>query len=199
VAPSQAGKRGWRIAAEAAAYPSPAVTHFSTIRPTARPRSGRPERARPICRLYFPTSGLSGQNCNVLRKYFWQTSGMPSTTRLMRTWTGASDFKYSGSERAGLQIYCGEGLSRGYAMTATELREALASSGREVKIGTHRTAPPNGSIGDWIRLKFRKGGIMSYVRPILIEEAYAVRGGETDRIQIKPFSSRDTPAPRTSS
>jgi hypothetical protein len=118
----------------------------------------------------------------------------------MRTWTGASDFKYSGSVRAGLQIYCGEGFLRRYAITATELREALvAFSGREVKIGTHRTAPPDGSIGDWIRRKFRKGGIMSYVGPILIEEAYAVRGGGTDRIQIKPFSSRHTTELRPSS
>jgi hypothetical protein len=113
---------------------------------------------------------------------------MPS--KIMRTWAGAKEFKCLGSVRGGLQIHCGEGYSRSYAITAAELLQALTVfSGQEVKIGTHRTAPPDGSIGDWLRRKFRKGGIMSYLGPVLIEEGYAERGSEKDLIRIKRFSN----------
>ena len=62
-------------------------------------------------------------------------------------------------------------MSRRLRDTATELLEALAVfSGQEVKIGTHGRDPADGSTGDWLRRKFRKGGIMSYVGPVLIEE-----------------------------
>jgi hypothetical protein len=113
---------------------------------------------------------------------------MPNTP--IDTWSGGGSFKYSGSVDAGLQIYCGERFSRRYTMTAIELRDALrAFSEREVKIGTPRTAPPDGSIGDWIRRRFSKGGIMSDVGPILIAEGYAERCAESDHIEIKRFPS----------
>lgn len=75
-------------------------------------------------------------------------------------------------------------------MTSVELREALMKfSGREVKIGTHRTAPPDGSIGDWLRSRYQKGGIMSYLGPVLIAKGYAERGSEPDTIKINKFSA----------
>ena len=115
---------------------------------------------------------------------------MPATPRVLQTWSGRSEFKYVGTVSSGVRISCGQGFSHDYEMSATELRKALTEfSGREVKIGTSRTAPPDGSIGDWVRKAFRKGGIMSYIGPILIEEGYASRGSEPDRIRIKTFSN----------
>lgn len=140
-------------------------------------------RVTPAMERAFPI--MSGRS---KKSHVWQNSGMPSA--IMRTWTGAKEFKYSGQIGEGLKIHCGKGFSRLYTMTASELREALTEfSGREVKIGTHRTAPPDGSIGDWMRRKFRKGGIMSYLGPILIEEGWASRGSEADLIRIKSFSN----------
>jgi hypothetical protein len=90
----------------------------------------------------------------------------------------------------GFDIHCGENFSRLYNITSAQLREALIKfSGRDVKIGTHRTDPPVGSIGDWLRQRFHRGGIMSYLGPILIAEGYAERGSGTDRIRIKQFSN----------
>jgi len=60
-------------------------------------------------------------------------------------------------------------------------------SGREVKIGTHRTAPPDGSIGDWIKGRFKLGGIMSYLGVVLVEEGYAERCSKLDRIRINKY------------
>jgi hypothetical protein len=115
---------------------------------------------------------------------------MLAAHRVLRTWSGKKEFKYSGTVESGVRISCGQAFSHDYEMTAAELWQALIEfSGREAKIGTHRTAPPDGSIGDWIRKRYRKGGIMSYVGPILIEEGYAVRGSESDRIYIKTFSN----------
>jgi hypothetical protein len=107
----------------------------------------------------------------------------------LHTWSGDSEFQYEGTVPKGITIYCGKAFSRQYSLTSSQLRQALEEfSGREVKIGTHRTAPPPGSIGDWIMNRFNRGGIMSYLGPILIQDGFAERGTKPDRITIKRFS-----------
>ena len=102
---------------------------------------------------------------------------MPSRGKTLPTWSGESSFRYEGSVTTGITIRCGSEFSRRYSLCASQLREVLTLfAGREVPIGTHRTAPPKGSIGEWILLHFKRGGMMSYLGPILIEEGYAQRG-----------------------
>ena len=111
---------------------------------------------------------------------------MPSKSGSLSTWSGESAFRYDGSVSTGITIHCGTGFSRHYSLSTSQLQQVVALfAGREVRIGTHRTAPPTGSIGDWIRLRFKRGGIMSYLGPILIEEGYAEPGSEADMIKIK--------------
>jgi hypothetical protein len=46
-----------------------------------------------------------------------------------------------------------------------------------VDIGTSRTDPPRGSVGEWLQLNVSKRAIASYVGPILIAEGYAEKAG----------------------
>jgi hypothetical protein len=107
------------------------------------------------------------------------------------TWGGKQRFRYE-FDRSTLdvRIFCGDNCSRIYQLDGASLREALVKfSGKESLAGTHRTEPPPDSIGDWLRVHCKRGGIMSYLGPLLIHEGYAKRGTEKDRIYIKPFSA----------
>jgi hypothetical protein len=99
---------------------------------------------------------------------------MPSRP-ILNTWADLSQFQYEGSVPKDITIYCGKDFSHRYGLSAAQLREILTVfSGREVKLGTHRTAPPDGSIEDWIRKHFKRGGIMSYLGVILIHYCPAI-------------------------
>jgi hypothetical protein len=92
--------------------------------------------------------------------------------------------------RRNWQLGPGNGFAHSYSLDPLQLKKTLAQfSGREVGIGTHRTNPPDGSIGDWIRVEYRLGGFMSYLGPILIEEGFARRGSATDRIALFTVSN----------
>ena len=113
------------------------------------------------------------------------------TLRAMKTlfpWSGLREFRCEGSVPKGITFHTGVGFSHPYSLNATELHQILTEfSGREVKIGTHRTAPPDGSIGDWIKGRFKLGGIMSYLGVVLVEEGYAERCSKLDRIRINKY------------
>ena len=99
----------------------------------------------------------------------------------LTTWAGRSKFRYTGSVALGLMITYGKGFSvtistREYTALLKQFR------GRTVEIGTSRTNPPRGSVGEWLINNVTKTGIASYVGPILINEGYAVKVGKT---QIK--------------
>jgi hypothetical protein len=106
------------------------------------------------------------------------------------TWPGKKRLRYTGSILTGVTVQCGTGFAHAYSLNEFQLKEVLTRfSGREVKVGTHRTNPPDGSIGDWIRIQHKLGGFMSYLGPILIEEGFAQRGSQTDRIAFFTFSN----------
>jgi hypothetical protein len=106
------------------------------------------------------------------------------------TWSGRKRFRYTGSVKTGVAVECGKDFAHSYSLDRFQLKEVLMRfSGREVKVGTHRTNPPDGSIGDWIRVEYKLGGFMSYLGPILLEEGFAERGSQPDRIALLTFSN----------
>jgi hypothetical protein len=91
------------------------------------------------------------------------------------TWGGRSKFKYSGSVAGGTKIIYGK--SRQINVSGAEYAALLAYfTGLTVPVGPSRTAPPKGSLGDWLN-KIKKTAIGSYVAPILVSAGYAKRVG----------------------
>lgn len=94
------------------------------------------------------------------------------------TWAGRSKFRYEGSVKEGVRIKYGKGFSFTQHITAQEFRDLLTNfRGRKINIGTSRTAPPPGSVGQWLKANVTKTAIASYVGPILVKENYASKVG----------------------
>jgi hypothetical protein len=105
----------------------------------------------------------------------------------LQTWSGRKNFQYEGSVSTGTEFFCGKDFRHRYSFTADEYRRILDRfSGHAVCIGTSRTAPPNNSLGQWIKDNFSKTGVTSYIGPILIREGYAEVGDRSDWINFKP-------------
>jgi hypothetical protein len=96
--------------------------------------------------------------------------------RRLPTWTGRSEFTYGGSVKEGVTIKYGNGFSYTQKMSAQQFRNLLDYfGGRTVNIGTSRTTPPPGSVGEWLQVNVTKIALASYVGPILINENYATK------------------------
>jgi hypothetical protein len=109
--------------------------------------------------------------------------------KVLSTWAGRSQFRYTGSVATGTEIEYGDHFRHRARITAGAYASLLSQfSGRQVKIGTSRDAQPDGSVGDWLKANVSKTALASYVGPILIEEGYAVVGGESDQIMFKRTS-----------
>jgi hypothetical protein len=94
------------------------------------------------------------------------------------TWAGRSEFRYSGSVKEGVTIKYGNGFSNTQKITPQQFRNLLNSfRERTVNIGTSRTTPPSGSVGEWLQVNVTKIAMASYVGPILINENYASKVG----------------------
>jgi len=101
----------------------------------------------------------------------------------LRTWGGRSSFEYSGSVFTGTEIRYGKGST--ISVTRDQYAGLLRHFGsRTVSIGTSRTNPPPGSVGEWLQKHVTRTAIASYVGPILVHEGYAVRGQKRDRIRF---------------
>ncbi len=113
-----------------------------------------------------------------------------STEKDLKTWARGKPFRYELDQCTfNVLVHCGQGASHQYTLDGQRLREALARfSGKDVQIGTHRTKPPRGSVGEWLLATCKRGGIMSYLGPVLIAEGFADHGSEPDRIFIRPFA-----------
>ena len=96
--------------------------------------------------------------------------------RTLPTWTGRSEFAYGGSVKEGVTVKYGNGFSYTQKMSAQQFRNLLDYfRGRTVNIGTSRTTPPPGSVGEWLQVNVTKIAMASYVGPILINENYATK------------------------
>ena len=101
-----------------------------------------------------------------------------TTMRTLPTWACRSEFRYGGSVKEGVTIKYGNGFSLAQHITAQQFRNLLdCFRGRTVNIGTSRTTPPPGSVGEWLQNNVTKIAMASYVGPILINEDYATKAG----------------------
>ena len=106
--------------------------------------------------------------------------------KVLPTWAGKSQFRYTGSVATGTEIEYGRSFRFKAGTTAGEYANLLRRfSGRHVKIGTSRTVSPDGSVGDWLKANVSKTALASYVGPILVDEGYAAAGDESDQIAFK--------------
>lgn len=102
----------------------------------------------------------------------------------LETWGGLAGFRYSGSVRLGTKITYGR--MKHASITAEEYRALLRRfRGTTVNIGTTRTYPPGGSVGDWLMANVTRSGIASYVGPVLVAEGYAEKV-DGPMIRFKP-------------
>jgi NTP pyrophosphatase (non-canonical NTP hydrolase) len=116
--------------------------------------------------------------------------GAVTVTKTLPTWRGRSRFRYEGSIAVGTRLWFGEGLRFSTYVSAEAYSKLLAHfGGREVSIGTSRDAPPEGSVGDWLKRHVTKAAIASYAGPILIHEGYAEAGTEPDEIRFRRAES----------
>jgi hypothetical protein len=111
---------------------------------------------------------------------------MARTRITLPTWAARKTFQYEGSVKQGTWIYCGTNFQYSYEVPADQYASMLTKfSGQEVRIGTSRTDPPDGSLGKWLTEQFEQYGMTSYIGPILISEGYATRGSRSDQIKFK--------------
>jgi hypothetical protein len=102
---------------------------------------------------------------------------------VLSTWDNRSSFEFTGSVRYGTKITYGEtGEVRVSAQDYQRLRAHF--QGQTVDIGTSRTKPPAGSLGEWLKNNVSASAIASYVGPILIYHGHAQKIGKS---QIEIF------------
>ena len=98
--------------------------------------------------------------------------------RTLQTWAGGSRFGYAGSVQEGVIINYGKKLNFSQRIRDDQFGDLVEHfRGRTVNIGTSRTSPPHGSVGEWLQENVTKTAMASYVGPILIQEGYATRIG----------------------
>jgi hypothetical protein len=104
----------------------------------------------------------------------------------LETWGGGGEtFKYDGSVATGTTIHYGENFRWKAVIGASDYARLLRQfSGKEVAIGTSKSTPPPGSVGEWMKANVNKSGLMSYVGAILVKEKYAVKP-RAGRIQFR--------------
>lgn len=107
------------------------------------------------------------------------------TTKL-KTWADKSDFEYDGSVIQDVEIRYGAKRRWREKVSKAEFRTLLSYfKGKTVDIGTSRTNPPPGSLGEWLQRHVTQTAIASYIGPILIREGYAERvSGQPSKIQF---------------
>lgn len=100
----------------------------------------------------------------------------------MKTLARDAEFEYSGSVVKGLTLVVGDGYTH---KVSSEVLSALTKHffGMEVDLGTSRTDPPEGSIGEWL-IGSSSINLASYIGPVLVEEGFADTGMNGKVIKI---------------
>jgi hypothetical protein len=97
------------------------------------------------------------------------------------TWGGRSQFAYTGSIKDGIFLEYGREGRYSCEISREQCRALLKHfRGRTVPIGTSRTQPPEGSLGEWLQRHVTRTAIASYVGPILVSEGYAERPSQSE-------------------
>ncbi|WP_456272418.1 hypothetical protein [Bacillus sp. AK031] len=97
----------------------------------------------------------------------------------LKTLSKQIPFRYDGSVTKGTTIYFGN--NRRLNVSSKDWLRLLDNfEGSVVPLGTSRTNPPKGSLGEWLISNVTKVAIASYIGPILISEGYATLEGKSD-------------------
>ncbi|MGX8795213.1 hypothetical protein ACR6HW_03810 [Fusibacter sp. JL298sf-3] len=112
----------------------------------------------------------------------------------MKTWGGRSTFTYIGNVHEGTTLFYGKNHRQKTIVTKADYRKLMAHfQGQTVRIGTSRTTPPQGSVGEWLIAQVTKTAIASYVGPILIADGVAERVADaSDQIRFKRLENINT-------
>ena len=98
--------------------------------------------------------------------------------KTLQAWGSRSSFRYLGLIESGTRITYGKGYT--IFVTPEHYSSLLRHfQGMTVDVGTSRIDPPAKSVGEWLQANVTKTAIASYLCPILIEEGFAERVGES--------------------
>ena len=90
-------------------------------------------------------------------------------------------FTYQGSLEEGIIIFFGKNQKA--ELDSEQFKGLLYNfGGKRVAVGASHTNPPEGSLGEWLKINVTKVAIASYVVPVLIHEGYAQK---VDNYRIK--------------
>lgn len=97
----------------------------------------------------------------------------------LKTWGEKSSFSYCGNIKEGTKISFGNGHV--IWINADQYKDLLNYfSGKTVMIGTSRTSPSDGSVGQWLIENVTKSATASYIGAILVHEGYAEKIGKSE-------------------
>ena len=89
--------------------------------------------------------------------------------------TRARDAPFSYEKTADGDVHIEYGRGRKVPVSAQDFQRLIGHfRGKQVPLGTSRTNPPPGSIGEWLQENVTGTAIASYIGPILVHEGYAI-------------------------
>ena len=106
--------------------------------------------------------------------------------RQMDTWAGGSTFQFRQDDAQGYFIRFGGSPQVVHVSREFIQRIQREFGGRMVSVGTSRTDPPSGSLGEWLQVNLTRTATASYVGALLVNLKIAERQGS--RIWIAPLS-----------
>ncbi len=150
-----------------------------------KPASRRDEfgrEAADLARRYGTTARRVVQGEVVLQSIIGEQQVADNDSwKRIRTASGRAEFEYRGSVHGGIEVRYGEDLlfpARIAAETIRALLAEFASRSGAVVVGTSFSAPPLGSIGDWLHVN-RGQNFACYLIPVLADLGYGTY--EADR------------------
>jgi hypothetical protein len=99
--------------------------------------------------------------------------------RKLKTWSnGNTYFEYEGSVETGTKIYYGADFAFKSIVSKEQYQLLIDEfNGKTVFMGTSRSSPQSGSVGEWLTANVKGPSIGSYVGVILVHEGYAQKDG----------------------
>ena len=93
----------------------------------------------------------------------------------LKTWASKSYFQYDGCVANGTTIQYGNEFKFIAEVTIKQYEDLINKfRGKEVSVGTSRTTPPLGSLGEWLLENVNQTALASYIGAILVSERYAI-------------------------
>lgn len=99
--------------------------------------------------------------------------------KTIKTWSnGNTYFQYEGSVETGTEIHYGADFAFKSIVSKKQYQLLIDEfKGKTVFMGTSRSSPQSGSVGEWLTANVKGPSIGSYVGVILVNEGYAKKDG----------------------